>query len=185
LALLWIARKHFASAAVVAQLLPAFSHDKHLFYLARGITMLRGSDFPTGKIRDDMITIHFTYLAADPLAGFGAIGARFLLLMEGQGNSDISCLNLDSNSKVASLSLAHAAALICVHGRIIVTTRRPQTRIDIHAGMGCAFDAGERFAIESTAGAIVLVVESDCLSAQERGISTPARIAGATWPGEK
>jgi hypothetical protein len=131
-----------------------------------------------------MNVFHFTERAADPLTDFGATAARFLPLLEGQGNSHVSCLHLDSNATIASPSLTHAAALLCVRGRITVTTRDPRMRIEIHAGMGCVLDAGEPYAIESATGAIVIIIEADSLAAHERGISTPARIAGAAWPGD-
>ena len=140
------------------------------------------SDFPSGKIRDDMHIIHFTYAAAaDPLDPFAATGARFVPLMEGQGNSQISCLHLGSKSKIASPSLAHAAALLVVRGRITVTTHHPQLQIDVLAGMGCVFEAREPYAIESETGAIVIIIEAECLAAHERGISTPQRIGDQSW----
>jgi hypothetical protein len=131
-----------------------------------------------------MHIIQFTPAAADPLNHFGTTGAFFVPLLEGQGDSHISCLHLDSNSKIASPSLTHAAALLIVHGRITVTTKSPTIRIDIHAGMGCVFDAGEPYAIESATGAIAIIIEADSLTAHERGISSPKRIAGARWPGD-
>jgi hypothetical protein len=129
-----------------------------------------------------MNIIHFTEPAADPLTDFAATGARFVPLLEGQGNSLVSCLHLESNARISSPSLTHAAALLCVHGSVIVTTSQPQIRIDILAGMGCVVDAGETYAIESATGAIVIIVEADQLTAHERGISRPERIAAATWP---
>jgi hypothetical protein len=105
--------------------------------------------------------------------------------MEGQGNSHVSCLHLDSNARIASPSLTHAAALLCVHGRLTITTSQPQIRIDIHAGMGAVFDRDEPYSIESDNGAIVIIVESDSFDAHEHGISSPRRIAGAIWPGDK
>jgi len=67
-----------------------------------------------------MHIIHFTSGATDPLTAFAATtGARFLALMEGQGDSHISCLHLNSNASIHSPSIEHAAALLCVHGRII------------------------------------------------------------------
>jgi hypothetical protein len=131
-----------------------------------------------------MLIIHFTEPAADQLTAFDATGAHFVPLMEGQGNSHVSCLHLDSNSKIASPSLTHAAALLCVHGSLTVITSKPQIRIDIHAGMGCVFDAGEPYAIESATGAIVIIIEADSLAAHERGISWPERVAGAGWPSD-
>jgi hypothetical protein len=129
-----------------------------------------------------MQIIHFTHAAADPPTALRATGARFLPLLEGQGDSHVSCLHLDASARIASPSFTDAAALLIVHGRITVTTVHPQTRMDILAGMGCVFDAGEPYAIESAAGAIVIIIESEQLSAHERGISNPGRIAGAIWP---
>lgn len=154
-----------------------------------------------------MQVIHFTRAAADPLGSSGArrnrtasqarphvgthrlqgmrvfrTGARFVPLLEGQGSSHVSCLHLNANARIASRSLSHAAALLVVYTDITVTTLQPQTRIDIHAGMSCVFEAGEPYAIESSSGAIVIIVDSDSLVAHERGISNPGRIAGAIWP---
>jgi hypothetical protein len=131
-----------------------------------------------------MIIIHFTPGAADPLTGMGATGACFVPLMEGQGGSNVSCLHLDPKAAIVSPSLTHAASLLCVHGRITVATHNSPMRIEIHAGMGCVFDAGEPYSIESAIGAIILIVESDSLAAHDCGISTPARIAGARWPSD-
>lgn len=57
-------------------------------------------------------------------------------------------------------------------------------RLDLLSGMGLVIDAGERFTLESPQGAIVLLVESERLAANERGISSPERIKGQRWPGE-
>jgi hypothetical protein len=125
-----------------------------------------------------MIIIHFTPGAADLLTGFAATCARFLPLLEGQGNSHISCLHLDSNARIASPSLSHAAALLCVHGRIAAITLHPQTRFDILSGMGCVFDAGEPYTIESVTGAVVIIVESDSLAARTRHLKSGAHCGG-------
>ncbi len=60
----------------------------------------------------------------------------------------------------------------------------PPRKIDVHAGMGCVFGKHEPYSLESATGAILLIVESDELTAHRCGISTPERIAGATWPGD-
>jgi hypothetical protein len=130
-----------------------------------------------------MDVIHFIQAAADPLTSFSATGACFLPLADGNGNSHISCLHLERNAKVSSPSITHAAALLVVHGRITVETRTPQIRIDIHAGSGCIVEKDEAYSLKSEEGAILLIVESQELSAHARAISTPQRIAGATWPG--
>jgi hypothetical protein len=131
-----------------------------------------------------MFIIHFTSGAADPLSSFDATGARFLPLLEGEGNSHLSCLHLNSGAKVPSPSLTHACLLLCVHGRITVTTEFPQIQIDLHAGMGAVLDKDEPYSLTSEEGAVVLTVESDHWLPSERAISIPQRIAGATWPGD-
>jgi hypothetical protein len=130
-----------------------------------------------------MNIIHFTERATDTLDSFNATAARFLPLADGSGNVHVSCLHLKEGGTITAPSIDHAA-LLCVHGRITITTLDPAMRIDIHAGMGCVFDPGERYSIESATGAIVIIVESDSLFAHERGISSPERIAGARWPSD-
>jgi hypothetical protein len=129
-----------------------------------------------------MGVIHFTHGATDPLKGFDASGASFLPLGCGNGNSHISCLHLETGAEISSPSLSHAAALLCVHGRITVTT--PFARIDVHAGMGAVLEKGEPYSLTSDEGAILLIVESQELTAHARAISTPQRIEGATWPSD-
>jgi hypothetical protein len=131
-----------------------------------------------------MIIIHFTHGATDPLDSFDATGTRFLPLADGIGNTHLSYLHLEEGGAITAPSIDHAAALLVVHGRITITTLDHAMRIDIHAGMGCVFDAGEPYAIESATGAIVLIIEAECVTAHMRGISTPTRIAGAAWPGD-
>lgn len=131
-----------------------------------------------------MLIIHFTRGATDPLKGFGATGAFCLPLADGNGSSHISCLHIEMGGKVESPSLSHAAALLVVHGRVTVTARFPETQIDIHAGMGAVLEKDEPFSLSSEEGAILLIVESDQLLAFGRAISTPQRIAGATWPSD-
>ena len=133
-----------------------------------------------------MQIIHFTQAAADPLKGSDATNATavsFLPLADGNGNSHISCLHLERNAKVSSPSLTHAAALLVVHGRMTVETPNPQIRIEIHAGSGCIVEKDDAYSLESE-GAILLIVESEELTAHARAISTHQGIAGARWPGD-
>jgi hypothetical protein len=116
-----------------------------------------------------------------------ATRACFLPLADGNGNSHISCLHLEGNAKVSSPSLTHAAALLVVHGRITIETPIPQIRIDIYAGSGCIVEKDEAYSLKSEEGAILLIVESEKLTAHARAMSTqstPQRIAGATWPSD-
>ena len=75
-----------------------------------------------------MRVIHFTHGATDPLKDFDATGASFLLLADGNGSSHLSCLHLETGAKVSSRSLTHAAALLCVHGRITISSEHREHR---------------------------------------------------------
>ena len=132
-----------------------------------------------------MDVIHFTHQATDPLRSLDSSGARFLPLADGNGNTHISCLHLERNAKVSSPSLTHAAALLVVHGRLTIETTTPQIRIEIHAGSGCIVEKDEAYSLKSEEGAILLIVESQELTAHARAVSTPQRIAGATWPADR
>jgi hypothetical protein len=52
-----------------------------------------------------MQVIHFTHGATDPLKGFGATGASFLPLADGEGNSHISCFHLETGAKISVYAL--------------------------------------------------------------------------------
>jgi hypothetical protein len=131
-----------------------------------------------------MDVIHFTKAAADPLKAFAATGASLLPLADGNGNTHISCLHLEMNGNEAP-SITHAAALLVIHGRITVETPTPQIRIDLHAGSGCIVEKDEAYSLNSEEGAILLIVESQELTAHASATSTPQRIVGATWPADR
>ena len=131
-----------------------------------------------------MRVIHFTHGATDPLEGFGAKGVRFLPLADGQGDTHVSCAHLDPGAEIQAPSLTHATALLVVHGRITITHLVTDANINISAGMGVVFAKEEPYTFRSDTGAIVLLVESDELTPHPRGISSPERIAGQTWPSD-
>jgi hypothetical protein len=54
----------------------------------------------------------------------------------------------------------------------------------VHAGMGAVFEPIEPYSVRSDTGAIVLILESSELTPHARGISSPERIAGQTWPSD-
>jgi hypothetical protein len=128
--------------------------------------------------------IHFTHGATDPLDSFDAKGVRFLPLADGAGDSHVSCAHLAPGATIESPSLTHAAALLVVHGRVTITHHETLTKIQVHAGMGCVFKQDEPYSLRSDTGAIVLIVESEELTAHPRGISNPERIAGQRWPSD-
>jgi hypothetical protein len=132
-----------------------------------------------------MNIIHFTRGATDPLNDFGATGADFLPLADGHGDSRVSCVHLNPNASINAPALSHASALLVVHGRITITSERGNSRnINISAGMGGVFAAHETYTFRSDLGAILLIVGAQQISAHERAISSPQRIAGQTWPCE-
>ena len=130
-----------------------------------------------------MRVIHFTRPAADPLKSFGATGASFLPLADGQGDTHLSCLHLEKGGKIEAPSISHAAALLIVHGRVTIESEIG-ARINFSGGMGAVFNPDEPYTLTSEIGAILLLVESQELTAHARAISTPQRIEGATWPSD-
>lgn len=132
-----------------------------------------------------MKIIHFTHNATDRLDTHDAIGVDFVPLADGRGETHISCAHLEPGAQINAPSMTHASALLVVHGRINITSREGQTvNINIHSGMGAVFDKDQPYAFRSITGAIVLIVECDELKPHARGISTPQRITGATWPSD-
>jgi len=68
---------------------------------------------------------------------------------------------------------------------LTITSREGQDiSLTLHAGMGCVVAAQEPYVFQTDTGAIVLIVESTTLNPNPRGISSPDRIAGATWPSD-
>jgi redox-sensitive bicupin YhaK (pirin superfamily) len=119
-----------------------------------------------------MDVIHFT------------LGATDLMLFPGTRGAHIGCVHLEPGATVQSPSLTHAAALFVVHGRIEVTADASGKIAWLSGGMGCVLKRGEAYSLQSEPGAIVLVVEAHTLMANIRGISSPERINGQTWPSD-
>src|SRR5882724_11817222 len=110
-----------------------------------------------------MDVIHFTERATDPLEGFGASGASFLPLADGQGDTHISCLHLEIGGKIEAPSITHAVALLIVHGRVTIE-QGTGPRIHFSGGMGAVFSPNEPYTLKSDTGAILLLVESQELT---------------------
>jgi redox-sensitive bicupin YhaK (pirin superfamily) len=131
-----------------------------------------------------MRIIHFTRGATDPLNSFDAKGVHFLPLADGSGDTHLSCLHLEEGATIEAPSITHTAALLVVHGRITITTHKILSKIQFLAGTAAVFDQDEPYSIASDVSSIVLIVESDELTPHARGISSPERIAGQTWPSD-
>ena len=132
-----------------------------------------------------MQIVHFTQGACDALRTHDAKGVHFLPLADGQGDTHVACAYLDPGAEIQAPSLTHAAALLVVHGRVTIVSERGNPRnINIAAGMGAIVEPQEPYTFRSDTGAIVLLIESDELTPHARGISSPERIAGQTWPSD-
>jgi hypothetical protein len=129
-----------------------------------------------------MDVIHFTEGATDPLLAFRARLARLVPIAEGP-HVRLSCLNLASDAAIIKPPTKKACVLLLVHGQIDFWMTTPTSRLELTAGVGVTLEAGERNALQSKRGAILMVIESDDLHVHPCGISTPERIQRAQWPG--
>lgn len=126
--------------------------------------------------------IHFTEGATDPLLAFRTRGARFVPLADGFGDAHIACLHLKAGGRIPKLPLNQASALLIVHGELQFTAAK--CTLELSPGVGLVIESGGHCALASRDGAILILVQAPHLEAHECGISTPARIWGARWPGE-
>jgi hypothetical protein len=132
-----------------------------------------------------MDIIHFTHGATDPLIAFDSKGAHFLPLADGAGDTHLSCVHFDPGAIIEAPPLTHAATLLVVHGRITITRHQGgEVNLAISGGMGVVFRAAEPYSLKSKTGAILMVVECAELRPHLRGISSPERINGQTWPSD-
>jgi hypothetical protein len=132
--------------------------------------------------------VHFTHGATDPLQGFRCHGVRVVMLADGGGEYEtyVSCLHFEPGGWVTDPPTQRDSAILVVHGDITLHQTRPYTmRHRLSPGVGLVMNADCAYRIESETGAILIVVEAEHLKATEFGISTPERIWGQLWPGEK
>jgi hypothetical protein len=127
--------------------------------------------------------IHFTEGATDLVLGLNARRVRSVPLARGDGFSNITCLHLLPGSSLTDAATEQDCALLVVSGRVLATGDIGG-HIDLSGGMGIVLRAGERYSLESSKGAILIVVEAKHLNPTPEGISTPQRIMGQRWPGE-
>ena len=131
--------------------------------------------------------IHFTRGSTDPVEGFRAHGVRVVMLADGAGADEtyVSCLHFEPGGWIADPPTGRDSAILAVHGEVILHEARWGMRLDLSPGVGVVINADVRYRLESEAGAILLIVESEQLEATESGLSTPERVLGALWPGEE
>ena len=130
-----------------------------------------------------MRVIHFTEGATDLILGLNAHRVRSVPLASGDGFSNITCLHLLPGSSIADPPTEQDCALLVVSGSVMAIGDIGG-HIDLSAGMGIVLSTGERYSLESSTGAILIVVEARRLTPTREGISTPERIMGQRWPDE-
>lgn len=131
-----------------------------------------------------MHVIHFTEGATDPIKQFRARGARFVPLADGSGDYHVSCLHLATDGRVPKLAMSQDCTLLVVHGDVVVKPTKSACRLDLSAGVGVVLEAGEHVRLESSKGAVLIMVQGRNAEAHSCGISSPQRIAGQRWPSD-
>ncbi len=128
-----------------------------------------------------MQVLHFTPGCLDP-NGFRKKGTVVAMpLVASSGDSEISCLYLAAGGSVTLPPAPYAQLHLVVNGRVIGTFDH-SLRIEIWAGVGFVLEASESCRLESTAGAVLIAVESAAMTADPCGLSMPERVSGQVWP---
>lgn len=129
-----------------------------------------------------MRVIHFTQGAGDSLWGRGVSGVSFVPLLESGAATHVGCLHLSRGAVLDETALESTYALLIVQGK---ATLRDPCCITLSGGVGIVIQPGEHFRLDSSRGAIILLVECADLEVTEIAVSTPQRITGQRWPGEE
>jgi hypothetical protein len=132
--------------------------------------------------------IHFTHGATDPVQGFRAHGVRVVNLADGAGTDEtfVSCMHIEPGGWIVDPPSGRDCTMLVVHGQVTLEERRPYPLSHfLTSGVGVVLTADVPYSIASQAGAIVMVVEAERLQATQDGKSSPERIMGQTWPGER
>ena len=132
-----------------------------------------------------MRVIHFTHGATDSLDGsFRALGVTSVSLAEAAGDTHVTCLHFVPGGKVRAPPVTHDSALLIVSGKVSVLLDAGDPA-SLSAGMGVVIEAGQHYVLDSPTGAIAITVHSPRLQATAQAVSTPERIMGQRWPGER
>ncbi len=128
-----------------------------------------------------MQVLHFTPGCLDP-DGFGRKGTVAIMpLAASSGENEIFCLYLAPGGRIAVPPATYAQLYLVVNGRVTGTFDH-SLRIEIWAGVGFVLEASESCRLESTAGAVLIAVESVGMTAEPCGLSLPERVRGQLWP---
>ena|ERR1700722_438368 len=132
-----------------------------------------------------MRVIHFTHGATDSLdRSFRALGVTSVWLAEAAGDTHVTCLHFVPGGQVLAPPVTHDSTLLVVSGEVNVELEVGGSA-SLSGGMGVVIEAGRHYSMQSPTGAIAIAVESQQLQATAAAISTPERIMGQRWPGER
>jgi hypothetical protein len=131
-----------------------------------------------------MKVIHFTEGAADFFESSRVSLTKFVPLLQGTGDTYVTCLHLLPGAMMVELPTSQACALIVVSGFMTVNTFEPNVSVELRAGVGVVIEEGEGYSLESREGAIMIAVNTERLNVSQEALSTPERITGQIWPGE-
>ena len=132
-----------------------------------------------------MKVIHFTEGAADFLESSRVSLTKFVPLLQGTGDTYVTCLHLLPGAMMVELPTSQACALIVVSGFMTANTFEPNVSVELRAGAGVVIEEGEGYSLESREGAAVIAVNAERLDVSKEAVSTPERVMGQIWPGEK
>jgi hypothetical protein len=116
--------------------------------------------------------------------GFRALGVTSVSLAEADGDTHVTCLHFVPEGQVLAPPVTHDSALLIVSGKVDVVPDAGG-RASLTGGMGVVIEAGQYYSLHSPTGAIAIAVESARLQATAAAVSTPERIMGQRWPGER
>ena len=132
-----------------------------------------------------MKVIHFTEGAADFFESSRVSLTKFVPLLQGTGDTYVTCLHLLPGAMMVELPTSQACALIVVSGFMTANTFEPNVSVELRAGVGVVIEEGEGYSLESREGAVVIAVNSEKLNVSKEALSTPERVMGQIWPGGK
>ena len=132
-----------------------------------------------------MKVIHFTEGAADFLESSRVSLTKFVPLLQGMGDTYLTCLHLLPGAMMVELPTSQACALIVVSGFMTANTFEPNVSVELRAGAGVVIEEGEGYSLESREGAAVIAVNAERLDVSKEAVSSPERVMGQIWPGER
>ena len=132
-----------------------------------------------------MKVIHFTEGAAEVFESSRKSLTKFVPLLQGPGETYITCLHLLPGAHLVELPTCQECALILVSGFATVLVFEPHISMDLRVGVGVVIEEGEGYVLESREGAIVIAVNAERLNVSKEAISTPERVTGQNWPGKE